>query len=336
MKLKQSTISRLILYGLLLFLSAVAVNRAQDKKPRTTMPSAKQRRAALGKIEQTPALFKKAIESFKDFEILPAPSSGDWLADHVERGQTYDQFIESEPNRPDKTRDKLYFQPIGPFPKEAPSLKKLERCASLYFGLKVVFLKAVTVAAMKAKTRINSNSVKVQIRTRGILRYLSKNLPADAYCCLGITMTDLYPSKKWNYVFGIASLRERIGVYSFARYDPAFYGQKRDAGTEVLILLRACKVLVHEAAHMFGLNHCLYFKCVMNGANHLQESDSQPMGLCPICLRKLHYSHKFDVGRRYSGLHNFYKRNGLTVEAKWLTKRLMGLGLKLDGTKKTP
>jgi len=36
-------------------------------------------------------------------------------------------------------------------------------------------------------------------------------------------MTDLYPRDSWNFVFGLASLRERIGVFSFARYEESFY-----------------------------------------------------------------------------------------------------------------
>jgi archaemetzincin len=35
-------------------------------------------------------------------------------------------------------------------------------------------------------------------------------------------MEDLYPDPAWNFVFGQASLRERVEVFSFARYDPAF------------------------------------------------------------------------------------------------------------------
>jgi archaemetzincin len=33
-------------------------------------------------------------------------------------------------------------------------------------------------------------------------------------------MEDLYPEPSWNFVFGQASLNERVGVYSFARYGP--------------------------------------------------------------------------------------------------------------------
>lgn len=31
-------------------------------------------------------------------------------------------------------------------------------------------------------------------------------------------MSDIYPRPSWNYVFGLASLSEYVGVFSFARY----------------------------------------------------------------------------------------------------------------------
>lgn len=39
-----------------------------------------------------------------------------------------------------------------------------------------------------------------------------------------------------------------------------------------------------------SIQHCIFFHCVMNGSNHLAETDSQPLHICPIDLRKLHYS----------------------------------------------
>ena len=79
-------------------------------------------------------------------------------------------------------------------------------------------------------------------------------------------MEDLYPEPTWNFVFGQASLRERVAVFSFARYDPAFYGQKRTADHQTVLLHRSCKVLTHETAHMFGLKHCINHRAT---ASHL-------------------------------------------------------------------
>ena len=54
-------------------------------------------------------------------------------------------------------------------------------------------------------------------------------------------------------MFGEASPREGVGVYSFARYDPAFYGEPRTDEYEVLVLRRSCK-LQRETGHIFGLS----------------------------------------------------------------------------------
>jgi archaemetzincin len=63
-------------------------------------------------------------------------------------------------------------------------------------------------------------------------------------------MEDLYPDPRWNFVFGQASVRDRVGVFSFARYDPVFYGESRSSRYQELLLRRSTKVLVHEIASL--------------------------------------------------------------------------------------
>jgi archaemetzincin len=41
---------------------------------------------------------------------------------------------------------------------------------------------------------------------------------------IGVCLSDLYPKDEWNFVFGLASIKGRTGVFSFARYDERFYG----------------------------------------------------------------------------------------------------------------
>jgi archaemetzincin len=53
---------------------------------------------------------------------------------------------------------------------------------------------------------------------------------------------------------------------------------------------------------MCGIHHCIHFSCLMNGSNHLKELDSQPLHLCPVCLRKLQSSAGCDVVARYEKL----------------------------------
>jgi archaemetzincin len=286
-------------------------------------PTAEERLKAIGKTEGLQEILRKTLEPADDFEPIPTLHPGDWLAVHYEPGQTFDEFIKSKPNHPDKTRKKIYLQPLGEFPKgQIPLTDVLKEYAGAYFAMTVEVLPTLSLSDKNITTRINTYTKNRQILTTDVLTILKDNLPADAFCLLAITMEDLYPESSWNFVFGQASLSERVGVYSFARYDPAFYGDKRGKDYEKLILRRSCKVLVHETGHMFGLQHCIFFRCVMNGSNHLKESDSRPLYLCPVCLHKLHHSVGFDVISRYKNLYRFYKNFGFDDDAKWLAHRL--------------
>jgi archaemetzincin len=111
--------------------------------------------------------------------------------------------------------------------------------------------------------------------------------------------------------------------YSFARYAPQFYGEPQTANSPRLLLLRrSCKVLAHETAHMFGIEHCIWYRCLMNGSNHLAESDARPLHLCPVDLHKLQWSIGFDVVERYRRLREFDRQAGFEDEAEWLERRI--------------
>jgi archaemetzincin len=286
-----------------------------------TPPDTKTIHDAIGDTSQLPVQLQRAFIPDPDaFSPIPMPSPGDWLAVHQEQDQTFEQFKASSPNRPTPNRNVIYFQPLGDFAAErSPSLEKLREFAAAFFAMEVKTQPSIPIE--KFPTRRNPFTHNSQILTTDVLRFLKARIPADAFCILAITMEDLYPEASWNFVFGQASLRDRVGVYSFARYDPAFYGEARMSGYEVLLLRRSCKVLAHETSHMFGLTHCTFFNCLMNGSNHLVESDRRPLHLCPVCLRKLQWSSDFNVRARYSALEQFNRAAGFSDEAEWLKVR---------------
>jgi archaemetzincin len=284
-------------------------------------PGPAARLEAIGPTDSLPAALQRAFAPDGDFEPVPLPAAQDWLAVHQEPGQTFDDFRQAHPNRPDEKRRILYLQPLGDFG-QGPSVETLREYAAGFFQMPVKTLPAAAIGAAGFTSRTNRATGRRQILTEDVLRWLKGRLPEDAFCLLGITMEDLYPEPSWNFVFGQASLRERVGVYSFARYDPAFYGEARAKDYQKPVLRRSAKVLTHETAHMFGLTHCIYFTCVMNGSNHLQESDRRPLHLCPVCLRKLQFSVGFDVARHYGDLARFYRQEGFSDEAAWVAPRL--------------
>lgn len=286
-------------------------------------PGVQQRLEAIGPTNGLPVVLQRAFTPGDSFRPIPVPGPNDWLGAHPEPGQTFEQFRRSHPIRPDAERRILYLQPLGLFSEQqSPSLEKLRQYAAAFFQIEVKVLAAVSIDAGGFTSRTNSITRRPQILTRDVLEWLKQKLPADAFCLLAITMEDLYPDPSWNFVFGQASFTERVGVYSFARYDPAFYGETRGSDYQQVLLRRSMKVLTHETGHIFGLAHCVYFACVMNGSNHLQESDRRPLHLCPVCLRKLQFSTGFDVVKRYEDLARFDNECGFVDEARWLTQRV--------------
>ncbi|KAJ8316336.1 hypothetical protein KUTeg_006350, partial [Tegillarca granosa] len=185
-----------------------------------------------------------------------------------------------------------------------PSNEKTER---------KMIVKIMKTQTLKKKVphRINEDSESYQVHAGQILKAMSPVTPKDAFCVAGITMCDLYPQESWNFVFGLANLSGRCGVYSLARYFEV----------NEPLLKRACKTMCHEIGHMFGLKHCIFFKCIMNGSNHLDESDSRPIFLCPVCLRKLHFTCKFDIIERYQKMEAFWAEHNLQGDADWLNRR---------------
>lgn len=290
-------------------------------RSRFVPPDAEQRRKAVGSLSGLSPEFKRAFAPTEQFEPLPAPGPGDWLTEHQEPGQTFDQFAASKFNRPDSRRSTIYLAPLGDFdPDWSPDLSHLAACTTAFFQTTVKVLAPRPFADLQITMREKEG--KRQYLTRDFLQALPKLLPADGYAILGVTMDDLYPDPTWNYVFGQASLRDRVGIYSFARYDPLFWREPRTPAARQLLIVRSLGVLLHETCHMYGLKHCIFYRCVLNGSNSLEESDRTPLHLCPVCLRKLQHAAGFNIITRYAALQREYRRLNVNDEAEWLESRL--------------
>jgi archaemetzincin len=284
------------------------------------------RLAAIGDLQSLSPEQRRAFDPGEDFAPIPTPGQRDWLAKYYEGGQTFAQFLREEPNKPDHERHTIYLLPLSDFSGErAPSLEKLREFTEAYFTLETKLLPMLTIPANEITTRVREGTDRPQWFATHLLQILEPQLPPDAYCLLGITLTDLYSSQTPTYVFGQASLRKRTGVFSFARFDPAFYDDPDPPEVEALILRRSCHTLAHEICHMFGMQHCTFFACAVNGSNNLDENDARPMHVCPVCLRKLHSSLGFDPIERDRNLWQVYLRLGLTHDAAWQERRLKSI-----------
>ena len=269
----------------------------------------------LKESETTPAFYQAAADKIRPlFQTKKLAQPGDWLADQKEPGQTFAQYLTTDPNRRTATRAKLYLQPIGDFTAmETSMVGKLKEFMQRFFGLDVVILDKIGLEKIPSSSRrVSPTSGKEQILTTHLLnKFLLPSRPKDAVAVLAITSSDLWPGDGWNYVFGQASLAERVGVWSTARFgdpnqDPARY------------LRRVLQVAVHETGHMFGIKHCTAYVCCMNGSNNLAESDRAPLFFCPECDAKIWWACKLDPASRAQALAEFAKRHQLEREAdRW-------------------
>jgi archaemetzincin len=269
-----------------------------------------------------PIQLQRAFSAGGSFDAIPEPHPGDWLTVARERGQTFERFTRTAPSgHPAEAPQHLYLRPVGDIPSaRSQLLRQLQRFGSEFFARELRLLPPLAVETNKIASRRNRFTDVLQLKTRDILPALARDIPSDARCVLGVTVYDLYPHDTWSFVFGEALLGDRVSVFSIARYDPAFYGKPVDDPS--LVVRRSCKVLAHEGCHMFGMQHCVFFNCLMNGSNHLRESDRRPLHLCPVDLRKLQWTLGFDITDRYRRLQAFWREAGVDDEAAWIEGRL--------------
>ena len=245
---------------------------------------------------------------------LPPPEKGEWLDEHKEPGQSFDQYLASNPNRPTAKRTTLYVQPLGEFQgREKELLARTVEMLGLFYDMPVKTLDPIGLDVLpKEAHRVHPRWGVKQVDSLAVLQLLRTRRPDDAVAVLALTTSDLWPNDKvraWNFVFGQASLRDRVGVWSIARYGDL---QKEYP----LALQRTLKVALHETGHMLGMFHCVAHKCGMNGSNHLPEADRQPMAFCSECEMKVWWSCRSEIAGRYDRLTAFADANGLIAEAK--------------------
>lgn len=240
---------------------------------------------------------------------LKTPEKGDWLYDHKEPGQTFAQYKVSKPVTPNERQKKIYLQPLGEFSKPQEDLIRYTAdYLQIFFGLETVVLPTVADALIPKTARRDREDGSEQLLAPYILdSILKKDIPADAITVMAVTEKDLYPRPSWGYVFGLASLKERVGVSSIYRYSK----QPIDSSNYALPLGRLIKTSSHEISHMFSVKHCTRAVCVMNGSNSLAEADTRPNRLCTECLNKLHWNLKLDVRRRLAALDSFFLQHNL-------------------------
>jgi archaemetzincin len=249
-------------------------------------------------------------------EKFGKPQPGDWVTQHHETGQTFEEYVRSRPVTPTGARRVIYVQPLGDFTEKQGEIVNLSaEFLGLYFDRPVKMLDTMPTSAIPGRARrVHPSWGMKQILSTYVLdEVLKPKLPADAAALIAFSSADLWPGEGWNFVFGQANLRNRVGVWSIYRNGDA-------EGTDDefrLCLLRTLKTATHETGHMFSMRHCIAYECNMCGSNHRAESDRRPLCLGPQCLAKVLFATGADPVKRFENLAEFCEKTGLEDEAKY-------------------
>ncbi|KAG9239067.1 hypothetical protein BJ875DRAFT_366458 [Amylocarpus encephaloides] len=96
-----------------------------------------------------------------------------------------------------------------------------------------------------------------------------------------------------------------------------------------LWLGRVCRTAAHELGHCFGIGHCAYYACSMQGTASIVEDSRQPPYLCPIDLEKVISATGTDIVERYKVLLEFCDRHAeghlFAAYAAWMRSRIKNL-----------
>ncbi len=266
-----------------------------------------------------------AMEKIRPLFMPKLPARpGDWLAQHREAGQTYREFRTQVSKRAVDSFDRIRVVPVGPLSSgQRAVLDVTVAFMKPFFGLPLELDPAVALSAIPADAQRDFTiSGPRQLLTTYLLNdtLTKRRQPRDA-AVLGITAMDLWPGAGWNFVFGQASLGDRVGVWSMARNGDA----DGEPFMRRLCALRTVMTATHETGHMFGIRHCIAYQCGMNGSNSVDERDRQPLEFCAECQAKLWWTLNLDPLARSRALEALARQQAFGEAAAGLARQARAL-----------
>lgn len=251
----------------------------------------------------------------------PYMTAGGGGGGKVEKGQSFEEYIAADPNRPNDKKDKIYILLIGDFDSKQlevldHTIEYMEACFSLpvkklaSFPLKRISDDAKRKSPQYGHDQLNAASVLKEV--------LLPNRPEDAVALIGFSSVDLYPSEDKNYVFGLSSLTNRIGIWSIYRNG----NPEVNENMYKQCLKRTISTAIHQTGHIFGIHHCIAYECVMTQRDSMIQKDLRGLNFCPSCQQKLNWSMKFDPAKRFRNLMALCGSIGLKQEADFFQKSL--------------
>jgi archaemetzincin len=279
--------------------------------------------AVAPKKDERAGRLSKSKDSLAKFFQAMIVRDGDWLQSHPENGETFEEYVESAPTLPTAERNKIYIQPMGKF--TADQMKVVRLTADYlraFYNLPVVLSNVEDLKDVPSDMQRIRYPDNLQIKTAYFFDRLPPRLPNDAAAFICFTNFDLYPEDTWNYVFGQASLENRVGVWSLWRLERD--GAKK--ANPARFLDRTLKIAAHETGHMFSMRHCKKYECLMSGSNSLEETDRRPLDTCPECTMKIAWAMPYKPAERYKNLAEFWRKQNRTSEEKLMLDKMRAVG----------
>ncbi|KAL0479352.1 archaemetzincin [Acrasis kona] len=255
------------------------------------------------------------------------PKILDYSREEEEQPQTFYDFIEMERYSPDEQKKYIYVAKLDV--NGDVNVNILMKFISAYFSLPTKqYNNQVKVTPNKRRNKmckiqigdfvydINTrkpvckNTV-TRINAMDVLDMLVEVIPKDAFCIVAITDQDIYEFDDDSSILMGRATGDRVCVVSTCRFDLV------NSKVEFNNFL---KTLAHEICHVFGIDHCIFFSCVMNAI--VGDENVEPMWLCPVDLSKLRKSVGFEIQHRYRNLITLFKEFSMTDEVSWIEKIL--------------
>lgn len=147
---------------------------------------------------------------------LSQPVEGEWLFSYKEKGQNFEQYEKSRHIVPTKESSIIYIRPIGNFNSlQKKQIELTREYLEIYFQLKAKTLETVSNDIIPESARRIGFENNEQFLAGYLLdSVLKKEKPSKRIALMGLTEVDLFPKPEWNYVFGLASYRDKVGVSS--------------------------------------------------------------------------------------------------------------------------